>query len=231
MEKVVSVPHGVIKCTKQLKGFSAVLDAWLEECTRYTKGSEGDACWWYTERANVGILAAGAVRIGRVALEEFATKKGKVDGNTGSKVISSGRCDLWISGPRAGKTGYGLEAKQVWPALFPRPRIADQPFKQIDAAWKAAGACAGELHADAGLRLGAIFVVPWHSPKRQQDSAKAIKRIVGYLKDLRDLQALAVYFPTSEICRTSETSGYCYPGIALAVRVRQRAHRSKSVAR
>jgi hypothetical protein len=63
-----------------------------------------DAPFYYTERANVGVLSGAAWKAGWLALEEFGVKK------RGKK---RGSCDLYIHSID-GKQGEYIEAKHTW---------------------------------------------------------------------------------------------------------------------
>jgi hypothetical protein len=61
-----------------------LLESWLRLTEKYatqhgpkkSNPGSGDASWWYTERASIGILASAAWQIkGWTALEEYSTNK------------------------------------------------------------------------------------------------------------------------------------------------------------
>lgn len=92
---VITIESGIkIKSGSELRKLKPVLDNWIEIVREYSKAFQNhDACWWYTERANVGTLAAAAWRTkGWLALEEYSTSKRGDE--AGSK---NGRCDLYMA--------------------------------------------------------------------------------------------------------------------------------------
>lgn len=92
-----------------------MMEEWILAIDRFSRLSDGDAPYWYNERANIGVLSAAAWRSGSVALEEFQHEKIDVEnsenGASESENKWSGRCDLWVSN---GKKSERIEAKFRW---------------------------------------------------------------------------------------------------------------------
>ncbi len=61
-ERGCSVKH------KKLNHFKLLLEEWSLLIERYCRISEGDAPYWYTERANIGLIAGAAWRCGWLSL-------------------------------------------------------------------------------------------------------------------------------------------------------------------
>jgi hypothetical protein len=100
------------KASKELKSLKHVFEELLRVHQDYIdsqfdeKNSDYyDHPYWYTERPNVGLLAAAVWRSGGRALEEFRTNK-----NGDGKPVY-GRCDLWLE---AKGTSFECEAKRHW---------------------------------------------------------------------------------------------------------------------
>src|SRR2546425_3485512 len=78
---------------------------WHRQLASFEKVLYDDLPYWYGERTNVGILAAGAVRLkGVVALEEFTIRRGT------APVSRAGRADLSVYDGRTERS-YDFECK------------------------------------------------------------------------------------------------------------------------
>jgi hypothetical protein len=71
-----------------------------------------DVPYWYSGRTNTGILAAAALRLKdtKIALEEYAVRRGGVKGN------GAGRADLYLYDSRANRS-YDFEFKFRYAAI------------------------------------------------------------------------------------------------------------------
>jgi hypothetical protein len=114
-----------------------------------------DCPWWYTERANIGLLAAAATRKGLVTLEEFN------DDKVWQRAGYAGRVDLMIwRGPRIKAAAF--EAKQAW-AHIEQSRgdvewsITRGSWNRIEKHWAAANRAAKSVHPDY-QRYALLFV-------------------------------------------------------------------------
>ena len=94
----------IINKTAPLQHWAFLLEEWILLLKRYCRFMGDDAPYFYSERANIGVLAAAAWRAGWVALEEFGIRK-----HTKQK----GRADLWFWPIDQDKEEY-IEAKQKW---------------------------------------------------------------------------------------------------------------------
>jgi hypothetical protein len=95
-----------IRNKRDLSHWQPLIEEWMLAIERYCRISEGDAPYWYNERANIGVLSGAAWRCGRIALEEFQYEKEKKNGS------KPGRADLWISFEKGSQTDEELiEAK------------------------------------------------------------------------------------------------------------------------
>lgn len=115
-----SISDFIIKNKRNFGHWATTLEEWTLAIDRYCRVTEGtDNPYWYNERANIGILAGAAWRSGKIALEEFQTKKIEVteDGTSEEtpKKEKSGRCDLWICDD---KKSEHIEAKLKWVNLL-----------------------------------------------------------------------------------------------------------------
>ena len=78
--------------------------AWELSILRYYERTDHDLPWWYTERANISLLAAAAWLCGGIALEEYPIEKGFCGDNY------EGRADLYLT---IGEEGYAIEGKAM----------------------------------------------------------------------------------------------------------------------
>lgn len=81
---------------KEKAELEGVLSRWLKLVNQYSlqHSDSGDECYWYNERATLGVLAAAAwQKKGWCALEEFSNDKHRKSGDQ-----SPGRCDLYMLG-------------------------------------------------------------------------------------------------------------------------------------
>lgn len=91
-----------IRRAARMRHWHSIVEEWILAHERFARFSEGDAAYWYTERANIGVLAGAAWRCGMVALEEFQTNKEAIDTEyeAPEPLQWRGRCDLWLAGER-----------------------------------------------------------------------------------------------------------------------------------
>src|SRR5487761_2063825 len=81
---------------KEKTDIEGVLSKWLELVNQYSLQHRDpkDTCYWYNERATLGVLAAAVwKKSGWCALEEYSNEKHRKSGDP-----SSGRCDLYMKG-------------------------------------------------------------------------------------------------------------------------------------
>jgi hypothetical protein len=95
---------GYVIPTKQYAIWENVIEEWGLMIDRYCRIFDADAPYWYTERANVGLISGACWRVGLIALEEFQHSKGY---RNQSKNV--GRADLWIG---SSQREIFVEAKQ-----------------------------------------------------------------------------------------------------------------------
>ena len=101
-----------IRHNSPMRHWYPLMEEWLLAIERYNQISKVDVPYWYTERANIGVLSGAAWRCGRVALEEFQHEKVEVNEDLKPEKENinawNSRCDLWMNG----EAGEGIvEAK------------------------------------------------------------------------------------------------------------------------
>jgi len=152
-----------------------------------------DCPWWYTERANVGLFAAGAVRVGEVALEEFNDEKGH------GRSKYAGRVDLMIwQGARTKSAAF--EAKMAWAQLKERTDSVDWDittgtWNSVERNWRAAQKAARAVHSDyhryALLFVPVVMRQPDLSGKRL---SVALDAVAQKMKSLDRKPGLIAYY-------------------------------------
>ncbi len=201
------------QAASKLKPLRRVLDNWTSLVSEYSKCIEDDACWWYTERANIGVLAAAAWRTkGWVALEEYSTLK-----RGDEKESKNGRCDLYIA-KGSHNSSFAFEAKQAWQTIRnPEHQVV---ANRLIGAWNDAGKLNKQ---EAGTRVAACFIIPRIPMKLASDDFDAQLNL--WVKDvLANIQwdAIAWSFPRN--CRQLKNErGRIFPGVMLVLQERKRA--------
>ncbi len=145
--------------------WQALLWAWIEAQRAYVgwtthNGYKFDLPYRYTERADIGMLAAGAVSSGWTALEEFSIHKKRAKTAPATKVKEyEGRCDLLLGND---KTRYLVEAKATFPKVSSEHSLLSDLWsaagRSLKAASKAAKRTAKGEHGYHRVALS--FVAP-----------------------------------------------------------------------
>lgn len=198
-------------CSGRLEGWRPILNQWIGLVSKYAGGNWGTEYvrvpYWYTERANVGLLAGAAIREDWLALEEFTHDKVGREGQ-GKK----GRLDLWL---RRGESMWAVEAKQCWPA----------PGGSVRNGMKDAVRAAEEtLHGYDGAqpvhKVAVCFAVPQFPVNAKEPLNQRVDRFL--LRVTRDFpegsveaDAVAWTFPEHFRGLIDKDREYFYPGVVL----------------
>lgn len=222
----ISIESGIRFNTKtpesKLRKLKPVLKNWVKIVQEYSKVfKNSDACWWYTERANVGILAAAAWRVkGWIALEEFSTLKRGVE-----TVSKNGRCDLYVA-KKDHDNSFAFEAKPAWQTM--RSDGISKITAQLEEAWKDAGKL---KKIEGKTRVAACFAIP-NVPSRLTGN-NFDSQILEWLTDALNTvkwDAVAWVFPKESRQLKSEAGTRIFPGVLLVLQERHRSNRiSKKV--
>lgn len=218
------------RCNSSLKGLTPVLRKWVELVEHYSKVLDGDACYWYNERATLSVLAAAAWQTkGWVGLEEYSTRKwrGCDRGEEEDRdTHRSGHCDIFV-GSRHGRAEYACEVKQAWQPMG-NPSIDDELRVVRDkrkAAWKDASKLS---KFEAEHRLALTLCVPMvalHQTRVPLGASEVTARIHAWttqLHQLKKLDGIAYVFPARTRLLTNEKERRAFPGVALLLRKRHR---------
>lgn len=220
-----SITSGVeiISTLNILKHLEPVLINWIKTVNEYSNVFNGeDACWWYNERASVGVLAAAAWKTnGWVSLEEFSTQK------HGEDHMKNGRCDLYMA-KESHKISFAIEAKQAWQNIGENAHdMVSESITQFNLAWRDASKL---LKIEASCRLAACFAIP-RLPKSQVDkisSQSLEEKIDSWLSEIKSSiqpDIIAWVFPESTRNLASDNDRI-FPGVCLLLKVRHRASKT-----
>jgi hypothetical protein len=199
----LNLERGFSVHSSELREWESLFEEWILAVERFCRLSPGDAPYWYTERANVGLLAGAAWRCGWIALEEFQAEK------SAERLGWQGRLDLWL---RSSTTSYLIEAKQAWPYLGDATGV-DTAARAL----KEAGEDAASVVAtDPTTRLGVAFCSPYHKFRSQKQLEDRLSR---FLEEVERLPCSAVAWSFPAVTRElAEFPGeQVYPGVMLLV--------------
>jgi hypothetical protein len=199
---------GVVVKQKQLKKIEPLLHEWTRCVSRYCAVSENDAPYWYNERASLSTLAAAAWKAGGVAVEEYATFKGK------KKAGPPDRVDLWF---RYRRRRFVVEAKIAWVNLGegrPIANAVESVRRRLGEALEDVQRCPKD-----GTFLGVTFVAP-SIPNNRKDSRRVAALVGPFLDELRKLDYgfMAWVFPQAARNFIGDDERR-YPGVVMLGRI------------
>ena len=216
MKEAETVRGYHLKRRKGLNHWDDLLEQWLGAHEKYCHVmKDDDSAYWYTEIPNVSILNAAAWRCGRIALQEFKTKK-KVRGEE----PWTGRGDLWIrTDTDTGWKEEFIEAKHEFVPLSGAKDKNGLPIKikeSMKEATKDAKKAKGGYHYVTALAV--VFASVSAAPTTPTDEID--QQIIDFcegIKSSRDYHALAWCFP-KETRELQNKKNYYYPGIVMLVK-------------
>jgi hypothetical protein len=192
---------------EKLRDWKPLLTTWSALCLKYATVCDGnDAPYWYTERPNVGVLAAAAWTRGWISLEEFGHDKEKM-----LRTSRRGRCDLYMAGHRR---EYLVEAKHAWLSTASkdanaicakalekalndarRSRAGSTSYRSVGVVFL--GVCASRSKSRRDKRGGADF-------------SDRINALVAEIKKFKGADAKAYCFPkvTAEMPSSAKEHGF-----------------------
>jgi len=193
--------QGIMIFNEKLLHWKNLLTQWLALTTYYCDFMEDDAPYYYTERANIGVLAGAAWKSGWISLEEFgARKRGK----------RQGRCDLYIY-PSNREIGEYIEAKHIYNISQTKPWL-DKAI--IDAAKLR------PYKEESAVKIGVLFITPGIHEKF---SSNLIDQINQFIKTAAKISCdiFAYSFPASarELRGGGQYKNIIYPGVLLLAQV------------
>jgi hypothetical protein len=183
----------------KLAHWSALLEEWLTLIKRYCRYMEDDLPYCWSERSNIGVLAAAAWRAGWVALEEFGNKR---------RAQRHGRSDLYIY-PCDRDKGEFIEAKQAWSINGARNALgrSEEDAKCLD-------------QVKSNLYIGVAFVSPIIQEKYEQDIDNKIQQIITTALNI-NCDGVAWSFPVNarSLKFVEQGKPIIYPGVLLLAKV------------
>jgi hypothetical protein len=157
------------------ESFSAVFDSWFEIIDQYARETEGDAIYWYTEKANVAAFNMALTRNDIPSIEEYSAYKGE----DADPIL--GRVDLAFK-PKWDRENswYLVEAKLKWVGIT-RQHTLDFNSLMEDAREDALDSY--QQNRDM-IPLGMTFIVPWiQSNTPCNEITEKVKDTIKQLED------------------------------------------------
>ena len=189
---------------KSLSDWEGIIEEWTLLIDRFYRVAE-DAPYWYTERANIGVLAGACWRAGFTALEEFQYEKGY-----SNKPKWNGRADLWCENE---KSSMLVEAKMKWLSLNSvdvSKTLNPCLEKATDDAKKSKG---GQNNL---IALGMIFVPVYIPKKYLKDIDQKISEMVKLIRKEYKGSMIFWHFPSASR-ELLGVKNYC-PGLFVIAR-------------
>lgn len=207
-----SIRRGIHKGS--LSAIVPVLNQWqsIVENTAKLWAKDGDATWWYNERASLSLFAGAIWKCKGFAFEEFSVER-KIDTKRGSR-RKNGRCDIEFELKRK---YYIAEAKQCWPTLGQHKEDAVQ---KVSSSLEQAEIQVAQVWEKGYHSLAMAFVIP-RIPIGYTDETES--SLLGLASELGNLPKTTVawVFPkaTRQLRppRTSPFYNLIYPGVILAI--------------
>lgn len=205
---------------KTLNLLRPVIHGWRDAIVEYCIAAEGDDVpYYYNERANISLFAAGAWKSGEIALEEYASTKKSAKRKTGHH-HGPGRCDLYITLDR--KHDVKIEAKQGWMPENLREKTHRERIKS-----KLKTACDdADRGVDTSARIGCVFFTvsfpATRFPKYRSDPDFHIHKEILRFADDDEADLWAWCFPKlSRSFREMDAEGHYryWPGIVVGMKV------------
>ncbi len=192
-----------IETTARLRCLRPVLNRWTalnrQLGERWSK--DGNAPWWYNERALISVFAGAVWQSDGYAFEEYSeTKRGK-------KRPYAGRIDLEFV---AGQYEFRAEVKQCWlAATKPGDRSS-----YVRGFMEEAKADVRRCRPDGTRRLAIVFGSPYLAQHRKAEMDHRIEWLVVQAKKIRvDIGADAVAWTFPSLRRFPMDRDGVYPGI------------------
>jgi len=205
---VIDMYGNVTSPSDAIKPLSKVFDLFIKNLTRYAEeNSWGNLPHYYNERATLSIFSAACWQAGLIALEEYATTKGRGQGKR------NGRCDLWVS---SDVTSWGFEAKQYFPVLG----VKDTTLQKV----LGNAADAASHNYDSDLHAGLTFFTPSVPKGTSSEEVEALLQRMLTVAIRRGCHGAAWWFPENLMhqpspLRKDRTIKHIWPGLLVIVEI------------
>jgi hypothetical protein len=189
------------------------LDEWTKIQSAFDRANQ-EGPFSYTERPQIGFLAAAIWQSNGIALEEWKSEKA---GNPSGAVCPdySGRCDLWFTTnrrPPAKHGGWYLEAKHLWMrAGRVADRLRDRELSGMDQAVAAA-----QRHREQRHRLGCVFISVVVDRKKAGEPDEYPKLLDTLPTATADADAMAWYITPRRRLKAPWVQASSHPDLAVA---------------
>jgi hypothetical protein len=200
--------ESLIKLSDALKFLKPVFARLRDVHQQYIDDSpKKDFPYWYSERPQVGFLAAAVWKCGGIALEEYGTNKTEDD--------KRGRGDLFI---KIGGKGFDCEAKRLW-LRFSRSEdsedLVGKILKDKNDGLKQAEINVKDHSSNGGLAL--CFVTPAIKGQTpEKDHYELLEKVIRSLKNKVDAMVW-IGFQDWENGKQKNDDTY-YPGLLLVIK-------------
>jgi len=186
-----------------------LMQGWRRALNRDAKLQTDDPAYYYNERPNLSLLAAGAWIAGATALEEFSGTKG-----WGTKK-SNGRIDLYVG---FDSFDVEIEAKRKYMSAA----CNDASLRKLVSSNIKSARNDAKKDYGADAQFGCVFFIPRFSKRRFQnyeaESSQLIrKEICRYIR-LHYADSWTWCFPRNTRMLLSDKKTSYYPGVIMGVR-------------
>ncbi len=208
-----SFSHVHVRNQKGLGCLRPVLQRWIELNNDLAERwyMQGDAPWWYNERAVLGLFSSAIWLEKGVSLEEYSDSKRAVSprGHFSGESFT-GRADLYFE--TSSDSCYRAEAKHCW---IRATTMKDQKPKLREHLDRVTKDIRQAQREDNTRRIVIVFVTPSVSFKRTAHLKRHVKWIIAQVKSLNP-DAIAWTFP--KIGKYGNWTEYTYPGIVILIK-------------
>ncbi len=174
--------------------------------------NDGDAPWWYNERASLSFFAGAIWLSGGWAFEEFSTYRTIT--SRGKAKLKSGRSDIAF---KIKDTFFLAEAKQCWLTLTDKNiiNVSNYVAQMLDQACDEVR----QVRERGYKHLGIAFVGPSIHESKKEDVEILLAKLIDRLLAIRGT-TIAWTFPkvARELKPPSRYKNYIYPGTIVVIK-------------
>ena len=205
MDRDEIIDFGFKNHYRRLTHWKLLFEEWFLIIKRYCRMTEGDAPYWYNERANIGILSIAASKCGWSALEEYQCAKGRGANK------KRGRADLWIAS--GFNTVENIEAKFAFISLASK-NIDTYVKNKLNAAKRDASKV-----NESSDKIALVFLSVYLPIKKKDKLKDYFHSFKSKLEDYIDYDILAWCFPKEAKELLTNDKDYIYPGVFAIAKI------------
>ena len=176
-----------------------------------------DVPWWYTERAQTGILATAIHSAGGFPLEEYRIEKRRT---RSAKAQYIGRNDLYF---HFKSKEFYVEAKHIWCSL----KLTSASEKRIARNLEKSRLAVGRISEKQMTRLGILFISPYVTKSTRRSLKNLVQDWDKLVRRLKCPASFYFFYPKMEKSKIKGMEKTYYPGLTVLVR-RIKRHRLTS---